>query len=211
MYGVTGTIITFALDIGASISLGPALNHFASIDIMEDDRGIIFSATLDGILDFSRSAAVRAPIPISSMPSTPSNWGHPSSTTHTMITWSGYSKGGVFAVLLIALLIGLYSVQWRKIRTQEDWSQFWFLQVGTGIGIFPLLLHELVDYNLFIPANMVYFAFLAGIFFRDPNQEATNRTRCRRPRQPPAQVQARLQTRSPNRKARRPNKSKTHF
>ena len=27
------------------------------------------------------------------------------------------------------------------------------------------LLHELVDFNLFVPANLVYFAFFAGVFF----------------------------------------------
>ena len=34
-----------------------------------------------------------------------------------------------------------------------------------------MLLHELVDYNLFVPANMVYFAFLAGLYlhpYREP-------------------------------------------
>jgi hypothetical protein len=34
-----------------------------------------------------------------------------------------------------------------------------------------LLLHEFVDYNLHTPANQVFFALLAGIFFSDADPE----------------------------------------
>jgi len=83
----------------------------------------------------------------------------------------------------MVLLLGLYMVRWGKVRTREAWSRFRFLQVGAGIGIFLLLLHEFVAYNLHIPANMVYFAFLAGIFFRDPDQPAVSSRRHGRKRQ----------------------------
>ena len=39
-----------------------------------------------------------------------------------------------------------------------------------------ILLHELVDYNLHIPANMVFFAVLAGIFFSDAETSRGHRT-----------------------------------
>jgi hypothetical protein len=88
------------------------------------------------------------------------------------------------------LMLGLYVSQWRKVWTRKVWSRFRFIQVGAGIGIFLLLLHELVDYNLYIPANMVYFAFLAGVFFADPDQEAVTASRRRRKRRTPALEQA---------------------
>jgi len=71
-----------------------------------------------------------------------------SSTMRTTITWNGCSNGGVFVALITVLLLGLYMVQWGKVRTKEAWSRFRFLQVGAGIGILLLLLHEFVDYNL---------------------------------------------------------------
>ena len=87
-------------------------------------------------------------------------------------------EAGLPAALILALLLVLYLHQWGKVWTREEWSRFRFVQVGAGIGIFLLLLHGLVDYNLRIPANIVYFAFLVGIFFRRPEQEpATGRRR----------------------------------
>jgi hypothetical protein len=46
------------------------------------------------------------------------------------------------------------------------------VQVGAGIGLLMMLLHSFVDYNLRMPANMVFFAFLAGIFFTAPEADA---------------------------------------
>jgi hypothetical protein len=66
----------------------------------------------------------------------------------------------------------LYAVRWLKVWTWEEWSRFRFIQVGAGIGILLLLLHSLADFNLHIPANVVYFAFLAGVFFAQPGGSA---------------------------------------
>jgi len=98
-------------------------------------------------------------------------------------------EGGVFAALLIVLLLGLYVLQWGKVWSKGEWSRFQFLQVGAGIGIFLLLLHEFVDYNLLIPDNMVYFAFLDGIFFNNPDRQAVTGRKHDRGRQPPDLMQ----------------------
>lgn len=45
-----------------------------------------------------------------------------------------------------------------------------FSQAGAGVGLLALMLHELVDYNLAIPANQVSFALLAGLFLMPPDQ-----------------------------------------
>ena len=39
------------------------------------------------------------------------------------------------------------------------------MKVGAGIGILLMMLHGLTDFNLHIPANAIYFAFLAAVFF----------------------------------------------
>lgn len=185
VYGATGTIVTFALGIGIAIGLTPVLDRFASTDLLVDARWTVFSATLEGIRDL---------FPLGSGPGTyPDTFHafHPLELGYYFVNHAHNDylewlfEGGAFAALLIALLLGLYLARWGKVWTRETWSRFRFLQVGAGIGIFLLLLHELVDYNLFIPANMVYFAFLVGIFFGDPDQQAIGKTRRARGKQPP--------------------------
>ena len=39
------------------------------------------------------------------------------------------------------------------------------MQIVTGIGMFAMILHTFVDFNLHIPANQIYFAVLAALFF----------------------------------------------
>ena len=84
-------------------------------------------------------------------------------------------EGGLVAGFLILMLIGLYFAQWRHVWIKDRWTRFRFLQVGAGISIFLILIHELVDYNLHTPANLIYFAFLAGIFFRETDKEERTR------------------------------------
>lgn len=189
VYGPIGTIVTFGVSIGIATGLAPVLDHFALADLMGDSRRLVFSVTVDGMLDF---------FPLGSGPGTYPDIFHAfqplelgdifvNHAHNDYLEW--LFEGGVFAALLIALLLSLYVVQWGKVWTKEAWSRFRFLQVGAGIGIFLLLLHECVDYNLFIPANMVYFAFLAGIFFSDPDRHPVNSRRHGSKRQPPASMQ----------------------
>jgi hypothetical protein len=55
------------------------------------------------------------------------------------------------------------------------------MQVGAGLGILLILLFGLTDYNLRIPANAMYFAFLAAVFFHPGEPERARRERRRRP------------------------------
>jgi len=183
VYGPVGTIIAFVVGIGIAIGLTPVLDRFASTDLQGATRWVVFAATLDGILDF---------FPLGSGPGTYPDVFHAFRPVELGDSFVNHAhndylewlfEGGVFVALLTVLLLGLYLVRWGKVRTKEVWSRFRFLQVGTGIGIFLLLLHELVDYNLHIPANMVYFAFLAGIFFSDPDQPAVSNRRRGKKRQ----------------------------
>ncbi len=80
-------------------------------------------------------------------------------------------EGGLLAAGLILLLLVLYARQWGRVWSKGAWSRARFVQVASGIGILLLLLHSLVDFNLHMPGNIVYFAFLAGLFFADPEAE----------------------------------------
>ena len=69
------------------------------------------------------------------------------------------------AIVVMSLLLVAYVLRWPGLLRHEHWSRLTFMQVGAGIGLFVMALHGLTDFNLHIPANAIYFAFLAGVFF----------------------------------------------
>jgi O-antigen ligase len=172
VYGAAGTLVAFAVGIGIVIGLAPVLDRFAAVEPLEDSRWTIFGATLDGI---------GALFPVGSGPGTYGDVFYAFQPLELGEWWIDYAhndylqwlfEGGVAAALLGLFLLTLYAWQWRRVWTSETWSRFRFVQVGAGIGILLMLLHTFVDFNLHIPANMVYFAFLAGIFFSPPDDAA---------------------------------------
>jgi O-antigen ligase len=190
VYGPAGTVAALAMGLGIVIGLAPVLDRFAELDPMEDLRWTMFAATVEGIGAF---------FPLGSGPGTYAavfpafqpvelgrwfvNYAH-----NDYLQW--LFEGGLPVAVLFVLLLGLYLYQWSKVWTREAWSQFRFVQVGAGIGVLLMLLHELVDYNLHMPANMVYFAFLAGIFFSDPDLDSVAGGQRRKRRRTPDLVPA---------------------
>lgn len=69
-----------------------------------------------------------------------------------------------FAGLALALLLTGY-VFWRVIRVVR-WERAhpnWWLAVGVTGGLAAMALHSMVDFNLYIPANGLALAWLAGL------------------------------------------------
>ena len=171
VYGLAGTIVAVGIGLGIVIGLAPVLDRFAELDPMEDLRWTVFSATLDGIGAF---------FPLGSGPGTYAevfpafqpielgrwfvNYAH-----NDYLHW--LFEAGLAAALILVALLALYVLQWTRLWTRGSWSRLRFIQVAAGIGILLLALHELVDYNLHMPANMIYFAFLMGLFFRPGHDE----------------------------------------
>jgi hypothetical protein len=83
----------------------------------------------------------------------------------TTTTWNGGSISASLVSRWSPLVLVLYLRQWARLRTSDEWTRSRFLQVAAGISLLLLALHELVDYNLYVPANQLVFAVLAGIFF----------------------------------------------
>ena len=71
------------------------------------------------------------------------------------------------------VLFILFSVRTLKRFSQER-DQFRFsIALGALTGMVSILIHSLADFNLHIPANALYFAFLIGFIIalsrsRDP-------------------------------------------
>lgn len=185
VYGAAGTVIVVALGLGILIGLAPVLDRFTKIDPMEDLRWPMASATIAGIGTFfplgSGPGSYAAVFP-AFQPTELGRW-FVNYAHNDYLQW--LFEGGLVAGLLMLLMLAFYLLQWGRVWTRETWSRFRFVQVGAGIGILSMLLHETLDYNLHMPAIMVYFAFLLGIFFKDVDDEAVSVKRRRRHRQTP--------------------------
>lgn len=171
VHGPVGTILTLAVGTGIVIGLVPVLDRFSVAGAMQDQRWTIFSATLEGIGAF---------LPIGSGPGTYPDI-FPAFQPLALGSWfvnhadndylEWVFEGGLLAAALILLLLVLYARQWVRVWTWKEWSHFRFVQVAAGIGLLLLLLHSLMDFNLHVPANIAYFAFLAGLFFSDSRDD----------------------------------------
>ena len=80
-------------------------------------------------------------------------------------------EGGIIAGIFILIFLALYVSRWTKVLKRGEWRTLNFMQIGAGIGVFAMILHTFVDFNLHIPANQIYFAFLAALFFYQSDNE----------------------------------------
>lgn len=165
--GLVGRVVAIGLAVAVAIGLGPVLDRFSAQDPVEDGRWTIFAGVIQGIRDFFPLGSG-----VGSLVSTYPPYRDPSRAMYTLnnahnsyLEWA--YTGGLVAMVLIAAFLLLYFLRWRKVWKPGGWGEFRYIQVGAGVGMLLMGLHELVDYNLFVPANMVYFAFFAGLFFYD--------------------------------------------
>ncbi len=167
--GLIGTISFIGASLAIQIGLVPVLNRFSLADPLHDARWSIFTSTVTAIGEF---------FPLGSGAGTfsqvyqrfhsPDILGVFVNRAHNdYLEW--VMEGGVIAAVLIVGLILLYLVQWLRVWKRGEWTTLNFIQVGAGIGILAILLHSLVDYNLHIPANQIYLALLAALFFHRGN------------------------------------------
>lgn len=168
--GLMGRIVTLAIGISIALGLAPVLDRFALSDMEHDARWPLASATLDG---------AGALLPLGSGPGTypdafPLN--QPVEVGEFFINHAhnDYLEAlyeiGVWTLVLLALFLSLFIRQWPRLLAGAEWSRFRCLQIGAGVGITLILGHSLTDYNLHTPANLAYFALLAGIFFSPPGR-----------------------------------------
>lgn len=78
---------------------------------------------------------------------------------------------GVAGIAAAALLLIAYAMRWVQILRGWPLRSLGHLQVGAGLGMMAMLIHGAFDFNFHIPANALYFSFLAGIFFFTPPED----------------------------------------
>jgi hypothetical protein len=72
---------------------------------------------------------------------------------------------GVAGVAVIFLAMAAYLSRWMQLARVWRERSLGHLQLAAGLGMLAMLVHGLVDFNFHIPANALYFSFLAGVFF----------------------------------------------
>lgn len=165
VYGLIGSFVAIGLTLAIEIGMVPVLNRFIQQDPLQDGRWIIFEGTLRAIGEFfplgsgiGTFAEVYPRFHPAGFDDVFVNYAH-----NDYLEW--IMEGGIFAALMIAVFFVLYFARWVKVWKRGEWRLLNFIQVGAGIGIFAMMLHTFLDFNLHIPANQIYFAFLAGLFF----------------------------------------------
>jgi O-antigen ligase len=160
---ISGVVVAMALVLASVIGLAPVFERF-SVDPMQDERVRIFEASMNGLGAFFPFGSGMGTYPQVMRAFQPDGMGGFVNHAHNdFIEW--LFDGGIFAALIFFLFLVVYFARWAKVWTVRNWHAMHMMQVGAGVAIFLIVLHGLTDYNLRIPANMIYAAFLAAVFF----------------------------------------------
>lgn len=162
--GLISLITVVGLMLALEIGLVPVLERFTDQSVAEDSRWSIYAGTLAGIGEFFPLGSG-----IGTFPGVYRRFQTediPMFVNHAhndYLEW--LFEGGLVAGALIAVFLALYLLRWRQVWSSEAWSHLRFVQVAAGVSLLLMGLHGLIDFNLHIPANAIFFAFLAGVFF----------------------------------------------
>ena len=180
VYGLMGTFTAVGVGLAGLVGLAPVLSRFTLHDPLQDGRWKIFNATVQAIGEFfplgsgaGTFEGVMRRFHPADFPGLTINSAH-----NDYLEWL-LECGLVAAVLIVAWLL-FYFRQWGRVWKRGEWTPFRFAQAGAGIALLLMMLHSLVDFNLRIPANAVFVAFLAAVFFHRLLEEERRRSSQRR-------------------------------
>jgi O-antigen ligase len=75
---------------------------------------------------------------------------------------------GVIGVAVVVLFAAAYAMRWSALAARRLSRTLGYLQVSAGLGVLAMAAHGFFDFNFHIPANAIFFAFLASVFFHQP-------------------------------------------
>ena len=158
------TVVGLALAL--EIGLAPVLTRFADGGLVDHTRLSIYAGTIQGIREFFPFGSGLGSYPAVFRRFQPGDVPYFVNHAHNdYLEW--LFEGGLATALLMLAFLILYVLRWRQIwpAGEERWAPISFVRIAAGISLLLMGLHGLIDFNLHIPANAAFFAFLAGIFF----------------------------------------------
>lgn len=171
VYGLLGAFTAVGIGLASLIGLAPVLERFTLQDPIADARWQIVNVTTQAIGQFfplgsgaGTFEAVMRRFHPQDLPGVIINYAH-----NDYLEW--LLEAGLGAALLIMAWLAFYLRQWGRVWQHGQWKTFRFAQVGAGIALLLMMAHSLVDFNLRIPANAVFIAFLAAVFFHRAAEE----------------------------------------
>lgn len=174
--GLVTVFSVIGLALAVEVGLAPVLERFTDQSVVDDLRWSIFSGTIAGIGEFFPFGSGVGTFPEVFRRFQPGDVPRFVNHAHNdYLEW--LFESGLLAGALVAAFLVFYIRRWAQLWSREHWSQLRFAQIAAGIGVLLLGLHGLVDFNLHIPANAIYFAFLAGVFFHREAAPAPHRPR----------------------------------
>lgn len=170
VFGMVGTIAALGAALAIEIGLAPVFSRFTMNNPADDLRWPIFDATMKAIGTFFPLGSGPGTFPTVFMrfqtPNLPVFINH---AHNDYLEW--LMEGGLLVALLLALFAFLYIRQWFTVWTKREWSSLRFAQAGSGVALLLMALHGLLDFNLHIPANAIFFAFLSAVFFHHHDEK----------------------------------------
>ena len=162
---IISALTVIAVALALEIGLSSILSRFTGKGMTDDMRWSIFAGTIRGIREFFPLGSGFGTYPAVFRRFQPGNVPEFVNHAHNdYLEW--LFEGGLLAGILMLAFLTLYILRWRKIWPREEYCPpYGFMRISAGISLLMMGLHELVDFNLHIPANAVFFAFLAGVFF----------------------------------------------
>ncbi|MGQ0793677.1 MAG: O-antigen ligase family protein [Deltaproteobacteria bacterium] len=104
-------------------------------------------------------------------------------------------ESGIVGFICAALALGVYLAFCLRAlrRLSSDNNPAFFLLLGSLSGVMSLLIHSLADFNLHIPSNALYFAFLIGFSAAASNLASPRITKANRESNPAQRAAARVE------------------
>jgi hypothetical protein len=166
-FGIGATVLILLLILAVGVGLMPVINRFILEDPMQDLRWPMAEALLTHLPSFLPWGSGLGTFgEVFERFQTEALNGFYIDHAHNDI-FEFLFEGGVLAGLVLVLFVWAYIKQWRRFWPQNRWHRHDYIKAGAGVSILLMALHSFIDFNLHVPANLIYFALVIGLFFHE--------------------------------------------